>query len=182
MVTHVKENGCIQVNLFDIMIMYLYISYLKDIIFQIIRPNHPSILFKSYIGDFSDPNMTVFSRKQVTHWKPVVMVSEAVVKYLIYMTIQRKASGLWYIQFRSFSSSAVLPRFKVKLQVFKSEATRDEQKFSYEGGVISSNLSDQEMLEQGKYLLLTDTQLKLLRTESTLFEYNVEVNVKPRAR
>ena len=152
------------------------------IIFQIIRTNDPNNLFKSFIGDFSDPKVTVFDRKKVTHWKPVMMVSEAVVKYLIYMTIQRKASGLWYIQFRSFSSSAVLPRFKVKLHVYKSEATKDEQKFSYEGGVISSNLSEQEMLEEGKYLLLTDTQLKLLRTESTIFEYDVEVNVKPRGR
>ena len=110
-----------------------------------------------------------------------MMVSEAVVKYLIYMTIQRNAGGLWYIQFRSFSSSAVLPRFKVKLQVFKSEATRDEQKFSYQGGVISNSASHQEMMEEGKYLLLTDAQLKLLKTESTLFQYHVEVNVKRRS-
>ena len=150
------------------------------IIFQVLLTHDPSNLFKSFIGDFSDPNTTVFNRNQVTHWKPVMMVSEAVVKYLIYMTIQRKASGLWYIQFRSFSSSSVIPRFTVKLQVYKSEATKDEQKFSYEGAVISSNVSDKEMLEEGKYLLLTDAQLKLLKTESTIFEYDVEVIVKRR--
>ena len=66
------------------------------------------------------------------------------------------------------------------MQVYKSEATKDEQKFSYEGAVISSNVSDKEMLEEGKYLLLTDAQLKLLKTESTIFEYDVEVIVKRR--
>ena len=179
MVGHVKERGCIQVNLF-ITVSISTFYFLRIIIFQIIRTNDPSNLFKSFIGDFSDPNTTVFNRNQVTHWKPVMMVSEAVVKYLIYMTIQRKAGGLWYIQFRSFSSSSVIPRFTVKLQVYKSEATKDEQKFSYEGAVISSNVSDKEMLEEGKYLLLTDAQLKLLKTESTIFEYDVEVIVKRR--
>ena len=130
------------------MILYVVTFHSQNaIIFQIVRGDETNNLFRSFIGDFSDPNQTVFKRKQVTHWKPVLMVSPAVAKYLIYMTIQRNGSGLWYIQFRSFSSSAVLPRFKVKLQVYKSEATRDEQKFSYEGGVILNHLSDEEMLE-----------------------------------
>ena len=152
--------------------------YVSKAIFQIIRGNESNHHFNSFIGDFSDPNMTVFDRRQVTHWKPVMMVSEAVVKYLIYMTIQRNAGGLWYIQFRSFSSLAVLPRIKVKLQVFKSEETKDEQKFSYDGGVISNSASHQEMMEEGKYLLLTDAQLKLLKTDKTLFRYHVEVTTR----
>ena len=73
--------------------------------------------FKSFIGDFSDPSMTIFGRRQVTNWKPVLLVSRAIVKYLIYITIQRDAGGLWYIQFRTFSPETVLQRIKVKLQV-----------------------------------------------------------------
>ena len=136
--------------------------------------------FKSFIGDFSDPNITVFERRQVTHWKPVLLVSRAIVKYLIYITIQRDATGLWYIQFRTFSPEVVLQRIRVKLQVYRSESTKNEQMFSYEGPVISNTLSNSEMLQEGKYLLLTDAQLKLLRTEETIFEYSVEVMVKPR--
>ena len=137
--------------------------------------------FKSFIGDFSDTSMTVFGRYQVTHWKPVMMVSKAVAKYLIYMTIQRNPEGFWYIQFRSFSPKAVLQRIKVKLQVYKSDATKSEQAFSYEGPVISNTLSASEMMKEGKYLLLYDAQLKLVRTESTIFEYSVEVNVERRS-
>ena len=66
------------------------------------------------------------------------------------------------------------------LQVYRSEATKNEQMFGYEGPVISNKLSNSEMLEEGKFLLLTDAQLKLVKTEDTIFEYNVEVFVKPR--
>ena len=156
MMTHVKDKGCI----------------------QIIRGNESNHHFNGFIRDLSDPNMTVFNRRKVTHWRPVMMVSEAVEKYLIYMTIQRNAGGLWYIQFRSFSSLAVLPRIKVKLQVFKSEETKDEQKFSYDGGAISNSASHQEMMEEGKCLLLTDAQLKLLKTESKIFRFHVEVTTR----
>ena len=135
--------------------------------------------FKSFIGDFSDPSMTVFERRQVTNWKPVLLVSRAIVKYLIYITIQRDATGLWYIQFRTFSPEIVLQRIRVKLQVYRSEATKKDHMLGYEGPVISNTLSNSDMLSEGKYLLLTDSQLKLLRTEDTIFEYNVEVMVKP---
>ena len=66
------------------------------------------------------------------------------------------------------------------VQVYRSEATKNEQLFGYEGPVISNKLSNSEMLEEGKFLLLTDAQLKLVKTEDTIFEYNVEVFVKPR--
>ena len=159
MVTHVKDKGCVQIN----------------------RGNESNHHFHVKVVDFNDPNMTVFHQREVCHWKPIMMLDKAVEKYLIYMTIQRNwwSSGeLWYIQLRSFSSLAVLPRIKVKLQVFKSEETKDEEKFSYDGGVISNSASHQEMMEEGKYLLLTDAQLKLLKTESTLFQYHVKVTTR----
>ena len=81
---------------------------------------------------------------------------------------------------RTYSPEAVLQRITVKLEVYRSEATKNEQMFSYEGPVISNRLSNSELLKEGKYLLLNDAQLKLLKTEDTIFEYNVEVMVKPR--
>ena len=91
---------------------------------QILGPPNSSDFFKSVIGDFHDPNKTVFERIQDTYWKPIMFVSDAVVKYLIYMTVTRKRTGIWYLQFRSLSPLSEIQRLKVKLQVYKSGERR----------------------------------------------------------
>ncbi len=166
--------------------------------------------FKSFIGDFSQADLTVFNRTLVTHWKPVMMVNRAVVQYLLYMTIQRTKDGEWYLQVRTFSPDSMIDRIKVRLEVFKSnrkpitaaaaaeksgsEPEPDQEVpppapapapvphtapvFGYSGGVVSSRLTNEEVLGTGRYLLLSDAQMKCLKTEETIFEYKVDVTIE----
>jgi hypothetical protein len=150
---------------------------------QILRNDDVNKPFKSFIGDFSQADMTVFNRKQVTHWKPVMLVSRTIVQYLLYMTIQRSGSGEWYLQVRTFSPDSLLSKIKVKLEVFRTEGAAAAQPgkqsttFSYEGSVVSSKLSNEEAVATGKFLMLADPQMKCLKTEDTIFEYRVNVMV-----
>ena len=160
MIVHVKDAACI----------------------QILRSDNVNEPFKSFIGDFSQADMTVFNRTQVTHWKPVLLVSRTVVQYLLYLTIQRSATGYWYIHVRSFSPESLLQRITVRLELFKSGEENSSQKYIYEGGANSNKLSNDEAMAAGKYLVLTDAQLKLLKTEQTIFEYKVSVLIEPHRR
>ena len=160
MIVHVKDAACI----------------------QILRSDNVNEPFKSFIGDFSQADMTVFNRTQVTHWKPVLLVSRTVVQYLLYLTIQRSATGYWYIHVRSFSPESLLQRITVRLELFKSGEESSSQKYIYEGGANSNKLSNDEALAAGKFLVLTDAQLKLLKTEQTIFEYKVSVSIDPHRR
>ena len=160
MIVHVKDAACI----------------------QILRSDNVNEPFKSFIGDFSQADLTVFNRTQVTHWKPVLLVSRTVVQYLLYLTIQRSATGLWYIHVRSFSPESLLQRITVRLELFKSGEENSSQKYIYEGGANSNKLSNDEALAAGKFLVLTDAQLKLLKTEQTIFEYKVSVSIDPHRR
>jgi len=160
MIVHVKDAACI----------------------QILRCDNVNEPFKSFIGDFSQADMTVFNRTQVTHWKPVLLVSRTVVQYLLYLTIQRSAAGLWYIHVRTFSPESLLHRITVKLELFKSGEENPGHKYIYEGGANSNKLSNEEAMATGKFLILTDAQMKLLKTEQTIFEYKVSVSIDPHRR
>ena len=160
MIVHVKDQACI----------------------QILRCDNVNEPFQSFIGDFSQANMTVFSRREVTHWKPVLLVSRTVVQYLLYLTIQRTAGGLWYIHVRTFSPESLLQRVTVKLELYKSGEENSGQKHTYEGGVNSNKLSNEEAMASGKFLVLADAQMKLLKTEQAIFEYKVSVTIDPHRR
>merc|ERR1712154_519145 len=98
------------------------------------------------------------------------------------MGIQRSATGYWNIHVRSFSPESLLQRITVKLELFKSGEENSSQKYIYEGGANSNKLSNDEAMAAGKYLVLTDAQLKLLKTEQTIFEYKVSVLIDPHRR
>jgi len=160
MIVHVKDAACI----------------------QILRSDNVNEPFKSFIGDFSQADLTVFNRTQITHWKPVLLVSRTVVQYLLYLTIQRSATGVWFIHVRSFSPESLLQRITVRLELFKSGEENSSQKYIYEGGANSNKLSNDEAMAAGKFLILNDAQLKLLKTEQTIFEYKVSVSIDPHRR
>ena len=159
MIVHVKKAACI----------------------QILRSNEADAPFRSYIGDFSDPKMTVFNRTQMTHWKPILLISKAVYQLLIYLTVMRTSLGQWQFFIRSFSPPSVLKAITVKLEVFKAGDDDAGQRFTYQGPVISNNLTNHEAAASGKLLQLTDAQLRLLKTDQTIFDYQVSV-LTPRIR
>lgn len=128
--------------------------------------------FKSFIGDIREADKSVFDRKFVTHWKPILLISPTMAEYLLYLTVQRSSRGLWYLMVRSCHPEFLLARLKVKLEVFKSEEEED-QKHTYEGGVISNKLSEEGIVATGHFLMLRDTQVKRLITKDNIFQYKV---------
>lgn len=141
--------------------------------------------FRSRVIDFRDPELSVFNRTRNTYWKTVMLVSRKT--FGAYMTIHRTGRGLWILQVRSFDPDSIINNITVTIQVFKSYTgnSNGDQKtfpgsllvFTYEGGIISSNLTNEEALDTGKYLLLSDSQIKCIRTPENVFAYNVSVNV-----
>ena len=143
---------------------------------------------RSRIGDYRINNMmptlTVFDMTRVVNWKPVMLLSQEVAQYLIYLTCQRAESGLWAIIIRSYSREQVLQQIKVKLEVYKREdatgtSSVSQQVYTYEGGVVPNQMSNLQAMESGKLLLLNDGQVKLLKNRETLFEYKITISVTP---
>jgi hypothetical protein len=182
MIQHVRELKCIQILHID---------------------DAPNSSFRSFIGDFSDKNITVFNRSVVTHWKPIMLVSRAVVQYLLYLTIQRSPAGDWYLQIRSFSPDSVIDRIRVEMSVFntgraaslialnntsKTESSNSNEnikningsihKYTYEGGVVSHTLMNEDVIAAGKFLILKDAQMKLIRTDNAIFEYSIKIYIR----
>ena len=158
MVAHFKEKACI----------------------QIVRANCNQS-FKSYITDFPHPGQTVFNMTKTMYWKPIILVSRGVVNYLVYITVQRTPTGIWYIIPRSFASPANLRRLTIKLQLFKYP-TSQQLEYIYIGRVTSSNLSNEEVLVSSDYLRLTDRQLSMLKTTEAIFHYKAAIYLTPKRR
>ena len=152
LVVHVKKSNCI----------------------QIINTGEDNNIFKSSIGDFSDKRFTVFGRLEDTHWKPVLLISRKICKYLIYLTMYRSGDGRWFLTARSLSPDTVLERLRVRIEVYKSGEDKGSR-FIYQGHINSYNLTNQEIFSSGKLLLLSDTQLRMMRKEDTILGYTVTV-------
>ena len=142
----------------------------------------------SWIGDYNSqqlPGHSVFNLRREIGWKPILLASRNIVQYLIYMTIQRKHTGLWFIMIRSYREEDVLKRIKVKLEVRKKGDANSvslitpQQKYTYEGGVVSHSMTNAEAMQSGRILLLNDGQVELLKTRDTIFEYHITVTIMP---
>ena len=86
----------------------------------------------------------------------------------------RSGDGRWFLTARSLSPDTVLERLRVRIEVYKSGEDKDS-KFIYQGHINSYNLTNQEIFSSGKLLLLSDTQLKMMRKEDTILGYTVTV-------
>ena len=56
--------------------------------------------------------------------------------------------------------------------------TEGETTFYYKGGLLPHGLTTSQIRDSGKFLLLTETQVKLLAHENKLFDYTVEFGLK----
>ena len=104
---------------------------------------------------------------------------------MIYITIQRKGTGLWFIMIRSYREEHLLKRIRVRLELRKKGDANSvssiipQQKYLYEGGVVSHNMTNAEAMQSGRILLLNDGQVELLKTRDTIFEYHITVSIIP---
>ena len=144
--------------------------------------------FMSVIGDFNDKEQTVFSRTTLTHWKPVLLVSQEHIRIFAYLTAYRDGKGEWFLSVRSFSAPSVLSKWGVQIHLRqpsnkKVENTEDAappesdpfEGVTFVGQILSHELSDKQVFESGQYLRLNDHQVKNLVKDRTLFEYSVKL-------
>ena len=79
----------------------------------------------------------------------------------------------------------MLRRIKVRLELTKkgdansASLVTPQQKYAYEGGVVSHNMTNAEAMQSGRILLLNDGQVELLKTSDTIFEYKITVSIMP---
>ena len=136
--------------------------------------------FKSHIGDFTQPGLSVFNMTKSVTWKPVCLVSRDKVQYLVYLTIQRTPAGIWYIIPKSFASPDDLRRLVIKLQLFKQNSHPQSLEYIYIGQVTPSHLSHEDALARKDYLRLTDAQVSLLRSTDKIFSYKAAIYCGPK--
>ena len=156
MLTHVREKPCIQV-------------------LRVENVNQP---FKSFIGDYTQPELTVFNQGGYVYWRPILLVGPGVSGYLVYITVHRTPAGMWFITPRSYSPERILQRMEIKIEVFKSQnqaLTWNPTMCIYKGGIASNQLSNQEAQEAGKVMIFGDGLVKSLKTENSIFDYKIDV-------
>ena len=141
---------------------------------QVLRGGNGNEPFNSFIGDYREPEMTVFNQARVIYWKPILLVGQGVSGYLVYITIHRTPAGIWFITPRSYSPERIIQGMEVQIEIFQSGA-RNSQTYVYEGGLTSSQLSYKEAKTAGKFMTLSDGQVKMLSTENNIFEFNINV-------
>jgi hypothetical protein len=56
---------------------------------QIVKCKEDNKPFSSVIGDFNAEGMTVFGRKAMTHWKPVLFISKQIIRLFAYLVSYR---------------------------------------------------------------------------------------------
>ena len=66
---------------------------------------------------------------------------------------------------------------KAESAPFSSSSLSKSPMFSYSGSVISHKLSLTEATDSGNFLLLTDWQIKKLKTSDMIFEYKIDVKI-----
>ena len=54
-----------------------------------------------------------------------------------------------------------------------------DQSYTYEGGVVSNQMSESEAMQSGRLLLLNDGQVQLMRWGDAIFEYKVTISITP---
>lgn len=161
--------------------------------------------FVSVIGDFNAEGMTVFGRKAMTHWKPVLLISRQIIRLFAYLVMYRDEAGNWIIYLRSYASDEALAKMQVTVTVRKptiftnSKANSDtkinidgsnddeartngellqfkeDSTFSFTARILNQDVSEQEVIDSGNYLCLKDSQVRKFCIDRTLFEYSVEV-------
>lgn len=169
----------------------LYIHLNEKKCTQIIKQDEEEKPFTSVIGDFLD-DMTVFDRKSMTHWKPVMLVTRHLFRLFAYLVMSRAPSGEWFFYVRVMAGQEIVDRVKadivvrspasdlseVKTKCVCNTTTKTSDKeFFFEGLVNSFEASEDQVFKSGRYLKMTDEQVKHLMNGKTLLEYEVDLKL-----
>jgi len=171
---------------------------------QIVKCRENGVPFVSVIGDFNVSGMTVFGRKAMTHWKPVLLISREFIRLFVYLVIYRDEAGNWIIYARSFASDEGLEKIWVTITVNAVDAKnnpegkeedakekpegrqeadialddkqKEEEMFSFTGRILNQRVTEQEVIDSGNFLCLKDSQVKKMTVDRTLLQYTVRIS------
>lgn len=147
---------------------------------QIIRNDSNDIPFQSFIGDVSPGKGTsVFDRTYDTWWKPILLVSRKFIKYLVFLTVLRSSQGLWFMYVYSYCPVYVRNKIIVDILLHQSDNYPGKFSYTYRGSPLSTTLTQSEAHRTGKFLVLTDNQVKALQTQQNIFEYRATIKECP---
>ena len=155
LIRHVMETGCVTV-----------VKNIKE----------NELVFQANLGNFQDTRITVFLSDTTLHWRPVLLMSDKVGKYLIYVTFMRDVSGDWYITVRSVSPPYIRQKITYSIKIFYDGVESRQVKCSWTGFPVSHSNSNEEVMNSGEYLMFNDSQLRNLTSKPYIFEYEVELN------
>ena len=155
--------------------------------------------FRSNLLDFPEPGANIFYKYAPTNWLPMILVFKVDgIFEVLYVTVSRLATGVWYIIPRTYAPAHILRRLSVSLQVHAPATTEEQARvrkeapqgltprdlseksplFRYEGSMNRNTQSDQDVMNNGKFLRFEDSHVKPLRRQRALFEYSVHVHVE----
>ena len=150
--------------------------------YQLVHVRDNGSLFTGNIRDFTESGQSVFDRKLITHWQPTMLVSPAWQEYSFHLTVHRSAKGLWYIMVRSLLPGFKLRLIQVRLVLYNSDE-EIHQGHTYDGKVIPSILSDEEIVASGNFMMLRDSQIKRLSTNDIISRYKINIyRLRPNSR
>ena len=166
LIQHVKENGCVQV-IFD--------DSCSNTTNQSISANQTiTTVFKSNLCDFPATEKSVFERNDVvTHWKPVLLLSNKFLNLWCHVVIQRDSLGLWRLMAYSMLPKDCTNQINIKITVGDSVTGRS---FNFSGKLTSF----ETFTKEGNFLYLHDVQIKPFKIigQPILFDYSIELEVE----
>lgn len=145
---------------------------------QVVKEKGRDRAFTSTIGDFNQENMSVFDRPNVTHWKPVLLISPDTFKYFIYLIIYRDQQGFWNISARSYSHPDIVKCLEIEICLKKSgpkEIEPTDKSLTFVGAVQPSSASEKDVFASGEYFILKDAQVRRFSHDKTILEYTVKL-------
>ena len=137
----------------------------------------------AFLEDYSDIDKTVFQSAAI--WRPV-MLTGTMEPFLIYIIFSRTEEGVWYVVPYSYYNTAnVIDNMRITLNISQAplqdghEQQKQHYEFRYRGGINSSEITYSDAINSGNVLQLNDGQVKRMKSNNALFQYEAVVEINP---
>lgn len=135
--------------------------------------------FVFLVQEAPDSGGLLFSTEEgFTYIKPVMLINPKIKEYLVYCSIVRHPTGLWFIYLRSLQHMHLLRNIWCNLTVHHVDGTfmgPCHSHHTYNGAVVPQTLSHKEVCRSGKCMIISDAHILPLSSENRLFKIRVEV-------
>ena len=150
--------------------IYALISHIKETRCLYVLKEAEGI-YSSTIGDFEENDKSALGKTTVTHWKPVLLLSDPHLRLLGHLVILREPNGNWSIYAQALAGNEYLEKFQYTLTVRAADGNHTQLSWSHKGKFLSHEIDNKR--ETGDYLTLGDFQVQKMCKDKTLFKYEV---------